>query len=103
MSNLMDKNSLVHASSYHPDALKRGLPYSQFLHIRRICTRDMGFVIESNKHYLNFLNRGLLLRTWSDLTVTDLKFCAIDHVSQATDATIWMNVFSRVKPDGSSI
>ncbi|XP_075455132.1 uncharacterized protein LOC142494549 [Ascaphus truei] len=35
-----DRNTLLLASSHHPDALKKGLPYSQFLRVLRITSRS---------------------------------------------------------------
>lgn len=31
-------NGLLHASSFHPELLKKSIPYNQFLHIGRNCT-----------------------------------------------------------------
>lgn len=53
-----DKNSILHASSFHPSSLKQGLPYSQFLRVRRICSDDNDFQTESEKMYTQFLDRG---------------------------------------------
>ena len=53
-----DKNSILHASSFHPTSLKQGLPYSQFLRVRRICSDDQDFQIETDKMYRQFLARG---------------------------------------------
>lgn len=53
-----DKNSILHASSAHPTYLKRGLPYTQFLRIKRICTRESDFNNEIRKMYKQFSLRG---------------------------------------------
>lgn len=53
-----DKNSILHASSAHPSNLKRGLPYTQFLRLKRICTRQHDFDNEVTKMYKNFCLRG---------------------------------------------
>lgn len=60
-----DRNSLLHASS---SLLKQGLPYSQFLKIRRICSNRTDFDIESRKLYDQFLARGYK-RQWMDLAL----------------------------------
>lgn len=53
-----DKNSCLHASSFHPEPTKKGLPYGQFLRIRRICQRDEDFSTEAQKLYQQFIQRG---------------------------------------------
>ena len=38
-----DRNTILHGDSFHPIALKRSLPVSQFNRIRRICTKDTDY------------------------------------------------------------
>ncbi len=38
-----DKNSILHASSAHPSYLKKGLPYTQFLRLKRICSVESDY------------------------------------------------------------
>ena len=38
-----DRNSFLDFSSYHPPALKKGLPYSQLVRIKRICSSSCAF------------------------------------------------------------
>lgn len=53
-----DKNSILHATSAHPPALKRGLPYTQFLRAKRICTNTSDFNLEITRMYKQFSLRG---------------------------------------------
>ena len=38
-----DRNNYLHFSSYHPPGLKKGLPYSQLLRVKRICSSETAF------------------------------------------------------------
>ncbi|KAL2101113.1 hypothetical protein ACEWY4_002874 [Coilia grayii] len=58
-----DKNSILHASSAHPPNLKKGLPYTQFLRLKRICTHTADFESELRKMYKQFSLRGYP-QTW---------------------------------------
>lgn len=51
-------NSLLHATSFHPEALKRSIPYSQYLRVKRNCTSYMDFQEEADKLTERFLERG---------------------------------------------
>ncbi|XP_068094370.1 solute carrier family 22 member 13-like [Hyperolius riggenbachi] len=51
-------NSLLHYSSFHTMATKRGIPTGQFLRIRRNCTHDDEFEQEAEKLAERFRNRG---------------------------------------------
>ncbi len=42
-----DRNTILHGQSYHPVPLKRSLPISQFGRIRRICSIDEDFQLQS--------------------------------------------------------
>ena len=53
-----DRNSFLDFSSYHPPGLKRGLPYSQFLRIRRICSSDNIFEEQASELLSRFLAKG---------------------------------------------
>ena len=66
-----DKNSLLHATSAHPTALKRGLPYSQFLRLKRICSNPSDFEREKDIMYKNFVDRGYPSK-WLDTALTKL-------------------------------
>ena len=67
-----DKNSLLHATSAHPPALKKGLPYSQFLRIKRICSSQADFEKERDIMYKNFVERGYTQK-WLDSARTKLN------------------------------
>ncbi|XP_041430880.1 uncharacterized protein LOC121397711 [Xenopus laevis] len=43
-----DKNNLLHFASFHPDALKNSLPYSQFMRVKRIVSdsKDCDFYLK---------------------------------------------------------
>ena len=49
-----DTLSYLDYSSCHPKSCKNGIPYSQFLRLRRICSEDEDFVLQSEKLALSF-------------------------------------------------
>lgn len=53
-------NTLLHATSAHPKALVRSIPYAQYLRLRRNCTREEDFYNQSDA-----LREQLLLRGYS--------------------------------------
>ena len=53
-----DSHSYLEYSSCHPQTVKSGIPYSQFLRIRRNCTEWTEFVKFSLQLFMYFLNRG---------------------------------------------
>ena len=48
----------LHYTSSHPKHCKTGLPYSQFLRLRRICSHDSDFTEHAKSMSQNFINRG---------------------------------------------
>ncbi len=52
-----DRNSILHEQSFHPISLKRGLPISQFSHIRRICSSEADFKAQAADLEKRFLTR----------------------------------------------
>lgn len=46
-------NSLLHFNSFHPDHLKRGIPYGQFLRLKRNCSEKRDF----KKHAIELTDR----------------------------------------------
>ena len=68
-----DSNNYLHYTSAHPTHNKKGIPYGQFLRLRRICSDEKSFVdhcIEKGRH---FLRRGYpedLIRTAFSKTLT---------------------------------
>ena len=53
-----DSHMYLHYTSSHPLHCKTSLPYSQFLRIRRICTRQEDFEVNARKMVKYFLDRG---------------------------------------------
>ncbi|KAM9305433.1 uncharacterized protein PAF06_013989 [Gastrophryne carolinensis] len=61
-------NTLLHFSSHHPGPLKRGIPFGQFLRIRRNCSSVTDYLREARELKARFRERGYphrLLRTCS--------------------------------------
>ncbi len=54
----IDKNILVLATSCHPTPLKKGLPISQFFHLRRICHSTEDFIEKAVDMKHRFAQRG---------------------------------------------
>lgn len=78
-----DKNSCLHAKSFHPEPSKKGLPYSQFLRIRRICLKDEDFHTESLKMRNDFIKRGYPKQCLDDALAR--AKATSDHNSQPRD------------------
>ena len=53
-----DSHAYLRYSSSHPTSCKNNIPYSQFLRVRRICTKDSDFKKESDRMLNNFLSLG---------------------------------------------
>lgn len=51
-------NSLLHASSFHPTSVKMNIPYSQYLHLTRICSNPKEFDQKADRLYLRLRERG---------------------------------------------
>lgn len=51
-------NTLLHADSFHPDPLKKSIPFSQFLQLRRNCSTNEDFQREADLLTIRLLNRG---------------------------------------------
>ncbi|XP_073478692.1 uncharacterized protein [Aquarana catesbeiana] len=51
-------NTLLHANSFHPEPLKRSIPYSQFLRLKRNCSNNEDFQHEADKLTIRLMNRG---------------------------------------------
>ncbi len=84
------KNSLLHAKSDHPMSLKRGLPYSQFTRLFRICSSRDDFEAKAQNLYSDFRSRGYPIK-WLD-TVLD----KIRSLPEDTSLTPKNNKFSCV-------
>lgn len=53
-----DSNMILHYDSAHPRHCKEGIPYGQFLRLRRICTRTQDFVHQALIKTKQFIDRG---------------------------------------------
>lgn len=51
-------NTLLHADSFHPEPLKKSIPFSQFLRLKRNCTTMETFQCEADKLSKRLLIRG---------------------------------------------
>ena len=52
-----DSHNYLHYTSCHPEHTKSSLPYSQFLRIKKICTKEEDFEKHSHKIYQHFVRR----------------------------------------------
>ena len=55
-----DTHQVLHRASYHPNLTKKGIPHSQALRIRRICSEEQFF-----QHRVDNLKTWLLERGYS--------------------------------------
>ena len=53
-----DRNSFLDFSSYHPPGLKKGLPYSQMVRIKRICSSENTFEEQATDLCSRFTAKG---------------------------------------------
>ena len=53
-----DRNNYLHFSSYHSSNLKKGLPYSQMLRLKRICSTETDFESHASEMSARFRERG---------------------------------------------
>ncbi len=53
-----DSHNYLHFQSAHPDHNKCSLPYSQYLRLRRICSRNEDFLKHSRMITFHFVRRG---------------------------------------------
>lgn len=60
-----DTNNFLHYQSAHPAHCRRGIPYGQFLRVRRICTHFPDFVSYGIIKAKQFLRRGYALELLS--------------------------------------
>lgn len=51
-------NTILHAQSAHPEPLLRSIPFSQYLRIKRNCTREEDFLRAAQELYDRLLDRG---------------------------------------------
>ena len=74
-----DTHQLLHRASCHPNHTKKGIPYSQALRIRRICSEEQFF-----ENRMGELKPWLLERGYSDNEVDS----QIDRVRDKNRATL---------------
>ena len=55
---LTDTQQYVHKDTYHPSHCKRGIPYSQALRIRRICSEREDYLLRTLELKGFLINRG---------------------------------------------
>lgn len=67
-----EKNSLLHATSAHPTSLKRGLPFSQFTRLHRICSDKNDFEVKARLLYRDFNSRGYP-NNWLDTALNKVR------------------------------
>lgn len=53
-----DRNTILHASSFHPDHTIQNIPYGQFVRLRRICSDENDYGIKANEMSQRFRERG---------------------------------------------
>ncbi|KAL2080587.1 hypothetical protein ACEWY4_024380 [Coilia grayii] len=53
-----DRNTILHASSFHPNHTVKNIPYGQLVRLRRICSNDNDFVVKANEMSRRFKQRG---------------------------------------------
>ena len=73
-----DRNNFLHSTSYHPASLKKGLPYSQMLRLKRICSTES----ELNKHARDLCDR-FRAKGYSEKILTD-SLSRAEGVSRAS-------------------
>ncbi len=53
-----DRNTILHATSFHPDHLIENIPYGQFIRLRRICSNEEDYHIKAKEMSERFEQRG---------------------------------------------
>ena len=61
-----DSHNYLRYDSAHPPHSKKGLPYGQFLRLKRICTNDKGFEKNAEKMKNDFIYRGYPKKSLTD-------------------------------------
>ena len=69
-----DTRDFLHFGSSHPRSQKVGGPYGQFLRIRRICSKDWDFNLESRALLLAYLRRGYPRKVLEEALYKAAKF-----------------------------
>ncbi|XP_063791129.1 uncharacterized protein LOC134945635 [Pseudophryne corroboree] len=94
-----DRNTTLHANSHHPPTLKWGLPYSQYMRIRRICSDQAETIKQMDIMTRKFIERGYKLKFLKEAKSRALKHDRISLLNkiQSTkkpDFIVWTQDFS---------
>lgn len=81
-------NTLLQASSHHPDHLIKGIPVGQFLWLRRNCSKDDDFHKEATEMFARFKDRGYPQKT---LKQAHKKAWLTDRRDPLADKTVSTN------------
>ena len=90
-----DSHNYLHFNSAHPEHNKTSLPYSQYLRLKRICSRDEDFIIHSRMITFHFVRRGypkkLLLDAFNKVKGIDrMTLLEQPRKEQQEDETIFL-------------
>ena len=81
-------HSYLDYNSSHPLATRNSIPYSQFLRLRRLCSDDVDFQIQSKSMVSKFLNRhyppSVVLKALSKAQQVP-RACALQKLPNSTD------------------
>ena len=77
-----DTHSYLRYESAHPPSCKKGIPYSQFLRLRRICNNDQTFERRSNEMSEFFSQRGFPVNTIKNSLRKASKFTQSEAINK---------------------
>ncbi|XP_063806789.1 uncharacterized protein LOC134990792, partial [Pseudophryne corroboree] len=94
-----DINTTLHANSHHPPTLKWGLPYSQYMRIRRICSDQAETIKQMDIMTRKFIERGYKLKHLREAKSRALKHDRISLLNKTQntrkpDFIVWTQDFS---------
>ena len=79
-----DTHSYLHQESAHPENCKKGIPYSQFLRLRRLCTKDNTLKRRLTEYTEYFVNAGYsrkILKQIAKEILCTTQLEALNHIS----------------------
>lgn len=95
-----ERNTLLQCTSSHPRALRDGLPYGQFLRLRRNCKQKEDFFGEAETLSLKLANRGypkrLIKRSMKTAWYSPRKALLESHKKEPTTRITCVTTFSPV-------